>query len=68
MRNEKIEDIKLIVDLTLAKVEILKLKADDYTWQCYMEDSAKEGLLSALEDIDALIGEIRKTSTVEAIN
>ena len=48
----QIEKIKLIVDLTRAKVDILKLKADDYNWQCHIDTETKEQLLNTLEEID----------------
>lgn len=51
--------IKELVELTLAKVEILKLKADDYTWNCYVDAATKVQLLSALDEIDILLAQLR---------
>lgn len=55
-----IEKIKLLVDLTKAKVDILKLKADDYTWACHVDEATKTQLLNTLKDIDKLISELEK--------
>lgn len=54
-----VDKIKLLVDLVQTKVEILKLKADDYTWACYVDDKTKNDLENALLQIDALIIELR---------
>jgi hypothetical protein len=43
------------VQLIMAKVEILKLKADDYKWQCYTPEDTKKQLLETLEEINALL-------------
>ena len=59
MDNKDIDKIKLIVDLTLAKVEILKLKGDNYAWQCHTDKKAREQLLEALEDIDELLATLK---------
>jgi hypothetical protein len=40
------------VKLILAKVEILKLKADSYIWQCHVSKDVKEQLEKILIDID----------------
>ena len=53
-----IEKIKLLVDLTKAKIDILKLKADDYTWACHVDEVTKSHLLDALKDIDELISKL----------
>ena len=55
-----IEKIKLLVDLTKAKVDILKLKADDYTWACHIDEATKTQLLNTLKDIDKLISELEQ--------
>ena len=55
-----IEKIKLLVDLTKAKVDILKLKADDYTWACHIKKKKKTQLLNTLKDIDKLISELER--------
>jgi len=54
------ENIKTIVELVKAKVEILKLKADDYTWQCYVDDKTKEQLENTLKEIDIYLSELRQ--------
>jgi len=51
-------DIKTIVDLTLAKIEILKMKADDYTWQCHIDKNTREKLNATLIKIDSLLEQI----------
>ena len=54
------ENIKTIVELVKAKVEILKLKADDYTWQCYVDNKTKEQLENTLKEIDIYLSELRQ--------
>lgn len=54
-----VASIKEIVELTLAKVEILKLKADDYTWACHVDEATKSQLLSTLVEIDSLLEKSR---------
>jgi len=56
----KLKNIKLIVELTKAKIEILKLKADDYTWQCHVDSNTKDMLEKTLKDIDVQIESMRK--------
>jgi hypothetical protein len=53
------QDIKMLIDLTLARVEILKLKADDYNWQCHTDNDAKEKIEDALLLIDKLTHDFR---------
>lgn len=48
----------MIVNLTIAKLKILELKADDYNWQYFVPN--KEQLLKTLEDIDKLLIELNK--------
>lgn len=55
----EIYKIKLIVDLTKAKIDILKLKADDYTWQCHIDEDTKKQLLEVLKQIDCQLIKIR---------
>lgn len=43
------------VGLILAKVEILKLKADDYNWQCHVPKEVKDQLEKILSEIDELL-------------
>ncbi len=42
------------VQLLLAKIEILKLKADDYNWQCHVPENVKKQLEETLLKIDDL--------------
>lgn len=56
-----IDKLKLRVDLIKSRVEILKLKANDYEWQCHVPDAAKEGLEKALLDIDQALTELDKS-------
>jgi hypothetical protein len=53
---EEAKRIELTVRLTLAKVEIFKLKADEYTWSCHVKN--KDEILNTLADIDRLLLEI----------
>jgi len=53
------EKIEMIVKLVLAKIEILKLKADDYTWQCHVDNHTKAQLNSTLSLIDNMLIELR---------
>ena len=53
------EKIKLIVELTKAKVDILKMKADDYTWACHIDDDTKKKLMDMLVVIDENLAELR---------
>jgi hypothetical protein len=43
---------KLIVDLSLAQVEILKLKANDHDWSVYVPDDTKLALEKTLASIE----------------
>jgi hypothetical protein len=54
-----INRIKLIVDLTTARVEILKLRADDYTWQCHIDEQTRNQLMQTLGEIDGQLAELR---------
>ncbi len=54
-----IEQIKLIVDLTMAKVEILKLKADSYTWS-YVDVETKATLEKTLVSIDSQLSALHQ--------
>lgn len=44
--------IKLVVELTKAKVDILKLKADSYQWSCFVDEDTKTVINETLMDID----------------
>ena len=54
-----IDKIKLIVDLTMAKVSILKIKADAYEWACHVNEDTREQLLMTLTDIDSQLAQLR---------
>lgn len=43
------------VQLVLARVEILKLKANDHDWSCYVPDDVKVQLEQELLNIDGLL-------------
>jgi len=53
-------DLKTI-ELLKMKVEILKIKSDDYTWQCYtpknVKDQLEETLLSINEALEIKLPE-----------
>jgi hypothetical protein len=53
------EKIEMVVKLVQSKIEILKLKADAYTWQCYIDNDTKEQLNSTLSLIDNMLSELR---------
>lgn len=57
--KEETEKIKLIVDLTLAKVSILELKADDYKWQVFVDKDTQEKLLKTVSDIDFILKSLK---------
>lgn len=59
MSDMNIEKIKLIVDLTMAKVEILRLKADAYQWACFVDAETQEQLLATKDEIDRQLKELR---------
>ncbi len=44
--------LELIVNLTIAKVEILKMKADDYNWQVHVPEESQNQLIETLEEIN----------------
>ena len=54
------EKIKLIVDLTLARIEILKMKANIHDWSCYVPEEVKEQLEKTLIEIDQKIKELNQ--------
>lgn len=54
----KEEQIKTLVSLTLAKIEILKMKADFYTWSAHVDDDTKKRLEKALLAIDKIIEQL----------
>lgn len=43
------------VNLLKAKIDILKLKADDYNWQCHTPKKVKEEIESALEKVNIML-------------
>jgi len=52
------EDDEKLIRLVLAKVEILKLKANHYEWSCMVPDDVKEQLHDAESRIDTQIREL----------
>lgn len=46
------EKAKLVAELTVAKIGILRLKADGYNWQCHTDEEIKDQLESALASIN----------------
>ena len=55
MEKEFLEKTKMIIDLTLAKVEILKLKSDHYNWTCNIPEETQNSLEKTLLDIDSIL-------------
>ena len=55
LATERLDKIKLLVDLTKTKVDILKLKADDYTWSCHVDKNTKEILEKTLIEINEIL-------------
>ena len=53
------ETIGLVVELTKAKVDILRLKADGYSWSLIVDDDTKMQLEETLVDINAQLAELR---------
>lgn len=53
-----IENIKLIVELTKCKVDILKLKADSYEWSCFVDENTRQKLLKTVDDIDKILSSL----------
>jgi hypothetical protein len=52
------------IDLIKTRVEILKLKADVYNWQCHTPEKVRFELEKALVEIDArLASELVKNET-----
>ena len=60
MEKFELDKIKILVDLTLAKVDILKLKADDYAWACHVDDNTKKQLGKTLVDINKTLSEMQE--------
>lgn len=52
-------NIKEIAALTVAKVEILKIKADHYTWNALLSVDDRENLNYTLADIDSLLDKLK---------
>lgn len=47
--------IETRVQLILARVELIKLKADDYNWQCHVPPAVKQMVHDTLAEIDRLL-------------
>ena len=52
------EKMKLKIDLIKARVDILKLKADQYEWSCFIPDDVKDSLEETLIEIDEKLKEL----------
>lgn len=44
------------IQLVLARVEILKLKADHHNWSCYVPQDVKDQVEETLTEINSLLG------------
>lgn len=51
-------NFELKISLVLARVEILKLKANDHDWQCYVAKDVRESLEGSLIEIDKELKEL----------
>lgn len=54
------EKIRLQIDLIKARVDILKLKANDHDWACYVPDDVKDKLNQTLLDIDEKLKQLEQ--------
>ena len=52
-------EIENYPQLILARVEILKLMANDHDWQCYVSDDIKTQIVNTLKEIDKRITNFR---------
>jgi len=57
--NGLMSNIKELVLLIKAKVDILKIKSDHYTWNALLSEDNRKELLDTLLLIDELIGKLR---------
>jgi hypothetical protein len=55
--------IKFKFDLIRMKVDILKLKADDYTWQCNTPQEVKDELENCLKEINEALARDKDENT-----
>lgn len=55
-----IDKLTLKVELVKARVDILKLKANQYEWSCFVPDDVKESLEKTLVEIDQHLKELTK--------
>lgn len=55
-----IETMKLRIDLVKARLDILKLKANDHDWSCYVPSDVKISLEKTLVEIDEALKELEK--------
>lgn len=51
----RIKSAAELVQLICARVEILKLKADDHTWQCYTPADVRDQLDMTLSQINVIL-------------
>jgi hypothetical protein len=54
------EKIKLKIDLIKARIDILKLKANDHDWACYVPEDVKDQLEKTLVEIDQKLKELEE--------
>lgn len=54
------DSTKMKIDLIKTKVEILKLKANDHDWCCYVPKEVKQQLEEVLIDIDEELKKIKE--------
>lgn len=57
--------IQTKVDLIRAKIDILKLKANDHDWCCYVPDDVKKSLNATLAEINKELEAINTSEPIE---
>lgn len=60
MKEARIRTLEMIVNLTVAKLKILELKADDYKWFSLTTEENRNQLLATLKNIDELLITLNK--------
>lgn len=60
MKEARIRTLEMIVNLTVAKLQILKLKSDDYQWFGMMNEENRTQLTNTLSEIDNLLTTLNK--------
>lgn len=54
------EKLKLKIELTKARIDILKMKANDYEWSCFVPNDVKGSLEKSLVEIEQALAELSK--------